>query len=1219
LIIELRLHQLEPCGVSTTSDDEDPGKVRRVRKVAAPPPTEGDQSKGSGREDWDRRREDPGDFDGDEAEMYRFVTVPSIEEGGAPGRSRSPMRQQVEELFNDFKASVAEDSESFYQFMLWAAADEAIVFEDLLIATKSVYSIMDEPMPCSKQVWNELVDMANLMEVSTVADSELEYALEVFSKAFDLYRAELQRLDEERDEAERLSSQRITEEIIAEDEEHLYREEEEMALETAEAPEPEVDLATERWQKLVEDTRYQINSTKAEFDELIEELTPSKEEREQALSRLRVLEKDANRRHSRLERYQSGRVSEAKAEEISNLERELIGIEDEQADWNSRLTIAQERIDQRIGLCAQKRGELVHIKDEVNSLLGSLTPQDRAVVNEALAGELHDLDEILEEVDGWLAQITSDTGDGAGITDILDGAAPVPGEARKRADSIAGELVEREGGELELPEEPPVVFMDAEVRRMLRELPIERPPEEELLLRIDSLQQELLARENTIMEMEHTIEKLMEDKEGSTTAVELERNKYKLELNKIQEELAEKQGLLEQYLDVIRNLETQMETKDRELRETLALNRRKTDELRQKETELESLERELLERQEEFRQEKQELMDRESRLNAQVSERETQEREIAKKDLTLELRNEQIRKKMDRLTAKELELQRITSHQKEMEEMLTLKERELQNLKTELDVREEDLRARDASLEERTTELKKLQSEVSKMEHRVRGRDETLRRREAHQEEEDARIRHLEASIAQQEVQLRDREEEMALREAKVDSTVATIESQRERVETERQKASTMMQEAERLRIAQEHRHDELIRREDSLSVREDTLRERERAMQLREERLDLERRDLDTIKQEYQDQELKWSAREKNLLEQLETFNSEKEELMEDWRASKTRIRELEREKADLTARLIAAESSLMNKDGEILSIARDLEMAQGRGEGAVIELDKGTKTSLRRIIEDVERQQVSLHDLEVRTKKVEGRERELAELEEMVAKEREKVRELLAEQERGRLDLQEALDQLQERTEYIDKLESSVKEREASLVAREKELAARETSVRSRERDMERLTTAELAEARAEDREEELASLQRNLEGRNLELEEREEELERTHARLREQEVELERQKAELLIAREELVRAGAHPESVPEVPEVLTSPPPHELATGRARSGLAMRAALMVAQSRRDEEEEDGERKVLARLKCKGCSTVIPIYTEERPLEIVCPYCGKHGILK
>ncbi|MCK5252369.1 MAG: hypothetical protein KAQ96_05445, partial [Thermoplasmata archaeon] len=179
---------------------------------------------------------------------------------------------------------------------------------------------------------------------------------------------------------------------------------------------------------------------------------------------------------------------------------------------------------------------------------------------------------------------------------------------------------------------------------------MERPPEEELLLRIDSLQQELINRENNILKLEHTIEELMEDKGGSTTAVELERNKYKLELNKIQDELTEKQGLLNQYLDVIRDLESKMEGKDKELDETMRLNRRKTAELRQKEAALETLERELLEGQEVFRQETQELMDRETRLNTQVSEREGQEREMAKKDLTLELRNEQIRKKMDRLT-----------------------------------------------------------------------------------------------------------------------------------------------------------------------------------------------------------------------------------------------------------------------------------------------------------------------------------------------------------------------------------------------------------------------------------------------------------------------------------------------------------------------------------------------------------------------------------------
>ena len=492
----------------------------------------------------------------------------------------------------EFQRDVAGDEESFRQFMLWAAADDDVVFEDLLIATKSVYNIMGQPLPCGKETWAELVEIANMVEVSLVSDSELEYALEVFSKAYDLYRAELQRLDHERDEAERMSSQRISEEIMAEDDGFFVPPGEEEVV-TKEISDAEYFAELERWEKLVDDTRSQINSTKAEFDELMEELGPSKEEREQALSRLRVLEKDAKRRRGRLERYQRGRISDAKAEEISNLERELVGIEDEQADWESRLTIAQERIDQRIGLCAEKRGQFLHIKEEVGSLLSSLPSQERAPVTEALAGELHDLDEILEDVDEWLSELTSEgagaPGDSASIIDTP----PPSGEAaRERVESISTEVVERTPEETgELTEEPPVVFMDAEVRRMLSELPMERPPEEELLLRIDSLQQELINRENNILKLEHTIEELMEDKGGSTTAVELERNKYKLELNKIQDELTEKQGLLNQYLDVIRDLESKMEGKDKELDETMRLNRRKTTELRQKEAALETLER----------------------------------------------------------------------------------------------------------------------------------------------------------------------------------------------------------------------------------------------------------------------------------------------------------------------------------------------------------------------------------------------------------------------------------------------------------------------------------------------------------------------------------------------------------------------------------------------------------------------------------------------------
>ncbi|UCC92960.1 MAG: hypothetical protein JSW25_09915 [Thermoplasmata archaeon] len=1187
-----------------------------MRKVAAPPSSEG---------------EDPGDFDGDEADAYRFVTVPPIEEGARPRAGDSPVSEQVRELFNEFQRDVAIDGDSFMQFMLWAEAAEDVVFEDLLIATKSVYNVMNEPLPCGKEAWDGLVEMANMVEVSIVSESEMEYALEVFSKAYDLYRAELQRLDDERSEAERMSSQRISEEILAEDDTFLSEVVEEEPV-VEEVSDEEYDAALERWEKLVDDTRYQINSTKADFDELMEELAQPKDEREQALSRLRVLQKDAKRRKARLERYQRGRISDAKAEEISNLERELLAIEEETEDWESRLAIAQERIDQNIGLCAEKRGQFVHIKEEVNSLLNSLPSKERSTVSEALAGELHDLDEILEDVDEWLSELTSE---GAGTpgdsASIIDSGPPVGDVAREKAESISSQVVERTVEESEeLPEAPPVVYMDADVRRMLSELPIERPPEEELLLRIDTLQQELINRENAILKLEHTIEELMEDKQGSTTAVELERNKYKLELNKIQDELTEKQGLLEQYLDVIRNLETQMEGKDRELRETLVLNRKKTDELRQKEAELETLERELVERQEEFRQEKQELMDREVKLNTQVSERESQEREMAKKDLTLELRNEQMRKKMDRLTGRELELQRVTSKNKEMEEMLGLKERELQNLKTELDVREDELRRRETSIEERTEELKKLQSDVTKLEHRVRSRDETLRRREAHSEEEEIRIRNLEAFIAEREVQLRDREEELNLREAKVDSTVATIDSQRERLENDRRQVSVQRQDAERLRIAQDQRHEDLMRREDSLSVREDTQRERERAVQLREERLELEKEEMSRLREEVEDIELKWSAREKNLLERLETFNSEKEELMDDWKATKDRVRELEREKAELTARLIAAESSLMNKDGEILEIAKELEASRGRGDDAVVQLEDGVKTSLKRIMEDIERQQVELHELEARASKVDQRERSLIEKEEMLASEREKVREEVAQKQRGQTDLQEAMEDLDRRTSTIEEMERTVKDRETQLVTREEELAAREDVVRKRERDMDRVTTAEAAEARAEDREEELTTLQHTLEDRTTDLEVREEEVERKMSHLREEEVELERQKAELMLARENMLKASAEMEEAPPPAAILSAPPPSEVAMSRARSGLAMRAALMVAQSRREWEEAeasaqeekaaDGEEmKPLARLKCKTCETIIPIYTAERPLEFTCPDCGKKGILK
>ena len=60
------------------------------------------------------------------------------------------------------------------------------------------------------------------------------------------------------------------------------------------------------------------------------------------------------------------------------------------------------------------------------------------------------------------------------------------------------------------------------------------------------------------------------------------------------------------------------------------------------------------------------------------------------------------------------------------------------------------------------------------------------------------------------------------------------------------------------------------------------------------------------------------------------------------------------------------------------------------------------------------------------------------------------------------------------------------------------------------------------------------------------------------------------------------------------------------------------------MLAASDDGSEEAEDASRDVpdtkpLARLKCKVCSTIIPIYTEERPLDITCPSCGKEGILK
>jgi hypothetical protein len=45
--------------------------------------------------------------------------------------------------------------------------------------------------------------------------------------------------------------------------------------------------------------------------------------------------------------------------------------------------------------------------------------------------------------------------------------------------------------------------------------------------------------------------------------------------------------------------------------------------------------------------------------------------------------------------------------------------------------------------------------------------------------------------------------------------------------------------------------------------------------------------------------------------------------------------------------------------------------------------------------------------------------------------------------------------------------------------------------------------------------------------------------------------------------------------------------------------------------------DEDEEDKE--PIKEIPCPRCKSKVPIYTEERPLDIECPNCGKKGTLK
>jgi rubrerythrin len=114
--------------------------------------------------------------------------------------------------------------------------------------------------------------------------------------------------------------------------------------------------------------------------------------------------------------------------------------------------------------------------------------------------------------------------------------------------------------------------------------------------------------------------------------------------------------------------------------------------------------------------------------------------------------------------------------------------------------------------------------------------------------------------------------------------------------------------------------------------------------------------------------------------------------------------------------------------------------------------------------------------------------------------------------------------------------------------------------------------------------------------------------------------------------MLARENLLKAGDGMEEIP--PPDIPSTSPEVEGYHRTPTGLASRAAQFAALSREEEEEEEmkdeaaakkggavgaGESKPLARLRCKVCGTVIPIYTNDRPLEIECPGCGRGGILK
>lgn len=43
------------------------------------------------------------------------------------------------------------------------------------------------------------------------------------------------------------------------------------------------------------------------------------------------------------------------------------------------------------------------------------------------------------------------------------------------------------------------------------------------------------------------------------------------------------------------------------------------------------------------------------------------------------------------------------------------------------------------------------------------------------------------------------------------------------------------------------------------------------------------------------------------------------------------------------------------------------------------------------------------------------------------------------------------------------------------------------------------------------------------------------------------------------------------------------------------------------------------ENAPKEPLKRVKCTKCGETIPVFTEDRPLELVCPKCGFKGMLR